>query len=300
MGCHKPIYGYKTKSGQVGFSEAGFAQAASPKFPLPCGRCTGCRLARSLEHSIRCMHEAQTHTENTAVTLTYDNHHLPPNGELNHKDFQIFIRALRDRTHLRLRYFMCGEYGEKNNRPHFHAILFGYEFPDKYKWRFRRGKTDYRSNILDKVWARGHAEIMPVTRQTTQYIARYIMKKQSADLNFENQPHHVDPETGEIKAKQQEYVKMSLKPGLGAAWLEKYEKDIFPADTCIIEDGKKVPVPKYYRTLMQRKYPVHADILARKRTENAINHVDPDGTSERLATRDKIAQIRAKKLKREL
>lgn len=246
------------------------------------------------------MHEAQMHEENTFITLTYNDDHLPKNGALQHVHFQKFIRALRQKTRKNIRYFMCGEYGELNGRPHYHAILFGYEFPDAYLWRNRKGRKDYRSDLLDSLWNKGHAEIGPVTQQTTQYVARYIIKKQSRDRNQADYPI-TDTETGEIKGRQQEYTKMSLKPGLGATWLEANLTDVFPKDICITNDKKQIPVPKYYRRLLKQSRPVQSDILARARTKKAIESEErEDQSPERIATREKIQAIKLEKLKREL
>ena len=72
---------------------------------------------------MRCNHEASLYSVNSFVTLTYDDEHLPGDQCLDHRDFQLFMKRLRKR--FPSRFFMCGEYGGLNGRPHYHSILFG-------------------------------------------------------------------------------------------------------------------------------------------------------------------------------
>lgn len=64
---------------------------------VPCGQCSGCRRRRSLEWAMRCMHEAQTHRYNTYLTLTYDEKNVPQDYSLRHRDYVLFMKALRNR-----------------------------------------------------------------------------------------------------------------------------------------------------------------------------------------------------------
>jgi hypothetical protein len=98
---------------------------------LPCGQCIGCRLERSRQWAMRCLHESSLYDRNAFVTLTYDDEHLPPGGSLNYPDFQRFMKRLRKNSKSPIRFYMGGEYGESTLRPHFHVCLFGYDFPDK-------------------------------------------------------------------------------------------------------------------------------------------------------------------------
>src|ERR1041384_105602 len=91
---------------------------------LPCGQCRGCRAAYHREWSARCVHEACMHEVNSFVTLTYDDEHLPVGGSLDLEAVPVLIRALRKRGK-KVRYFYCGEYGERSGRPHYHALLVG-------------------------------------------------------------------------------------------------------------------------------------------------------------------------------
>jgi hypothetical protein len=56
---------------------------------------------------------------------------LPADGSLDVSHFQKFMKRLRDRIKpLKIRFFHCGEYGDLTRRPHYHALIFGYDFPD--------------------------------------------------------------------------------------------------------------------------------------------------------------------------
>lgn len=77
-----------------------------------------------------------------------------------------------------IRYFACGEYGGKTDRPHYHAIIFGHVFPDWKPWRQSvSGHLLYRSADFERVWGKGHCEIGDVTSQSAGYVSRYILKK---------------------------------------------------------------------------------------------------------------------------
>lgn len=62
------------------------------------------------------------------LTLTYDDKHLPEDGELHYDHVQTFLKNLRRLCLSRLRFFVCGEYGDLFDRCHWHMILFGHDF----------------------------------------------------------------------------------------------------------------------------------------------------------------------------
>lgn len=66
------------------------------KLEVPCNQCSGCRRRQSLEWAVRCVHEAQTHEHNAYITLTYNDKHLPANLSLQHRDFVLFMKKLRN------------------------------------------------------------------------------------------------------------------------------------------------------------------------------------------------------------
>lgn len=303
MPCYKPLHAEMGPSGPTFDPSKSFGR----KFPieLPCGRCIGCLLERAKSWALRCMHESQMHQENCFITLTYHPDHLPQDNSLKKEDFQKFIRALRKGTKKKIRYFMCGEYGEptqKNNyiaRPHFHCILFGLDFADKYLWRIENGNKMFRSPTLEKYWAKGHSETTNVTYEGCGYVARYCLKKQHGETG-KREYAIIEPETGELldEQRQHPYVSMSLKPGIGESWFRKYKSDVFPHDYCITPDGRKQPVPAYYRKLLERENPKLSEKLRLARIEKSV--ANPDNTPERLATREFCKLKQAERLTRSL
>ncbi len=299
--CYHPIKAWKTPTGDVTFN---VHRSYGPSFQLPCCRCIGCKLAKSKEWAIRCTHEAQMHpvNGNSYATLTYNTDHLPKNNNLNHKDFQVFIRSLRKTTHKKIRYFMCGEYGkatEKNGfiaRPHFHVILFGIDFrEDKEKHYInKRGDVIYRSETLEAAWTNGFSEFGTVTFESAAYVARYSLKK----LN-EAEREIIDHETGEVTDRKKEYTKMSLKDpgGIGASWYLKYAKDVFPHDYVVNHKGQIMTTPKYYRELLRRENPELAEKLKKIRLEKAKRNTD--NSPKRLKVREFIQNEKLKKLPRD-
>ena len=104
-------------------------ESSGVEIELPCGQCVGCRLEYSRQWAMRCMHEASLWPENSYLTLTYGDGHLPVNGSLRKADFQKFMKRLRKKNPgKRIRYYQCGEYGEELKRPHYHALLFNHAF----------------------------------------------------------------------------------------------------------------------------------------------------------------------------
>ncbi len=195
---------------------------------LPCGQCSGCRLERSRSWAVRCVHEASLHDENCFITLTFNNHYLDPIGSLDKRTFQLFMKRLRKEIAPgKVRFFHCGEYGSKMKRPHHHACLFGFDFPDKWLFDTREGVDLYRSPMLERLWPFGFSTIGEVTFESAAYVARYISKK----INGELAPAHyarVDHKTGEMFSILPEYITMSLRPGIAGAWFDKFEGDVFP------------------------------------------------------------------------
>ncbi|WNK14483.1 MAG: replication initiator protein [Microvirus sp.] len=256
-------------------------------------------MRRASDWELRIMHERQTWEDNSFITLTYAPGHLPPNSSLEHRDFQLFLKRLRkDRTGKVIRYYMCGEYGPLNQRPHYHACIFNEGFRDDRKpaGKSASGELYYSSKRLDDLWTHGRTSVQDLTRETASYCARYIMKKQlgeSAKTAYET-----ITEDGEIIQRQPEYNAMSLKPGIGADWLKKYEKDVYNNDY-VIQNGQKRTPPRYYDKLLKRKEFDKHETLTETRVTRAKAHY-LDNTDDRLAVRETVEKARISKLNRTL
>ena len=88
---------------------------------LPCGQCIGCRLERSRQWAIRCVHEASLYENNCFITLTFSPDAISSRKNpmsLDVSEFQKFMKRLRKKFGSNIRFFHCGEYGELNGRPY--------------------------------------------------------------------------------------------------------------------------------------------------------------------------------------
>jgi len=241
--CTSPLKAWRDPRKGISFSKSSHS---GEELSLPCGQCIECRLKRSRDWAVRCMHEASLHDKNAFITLTYAPEHLPKDSSLDYKHFQKFMKRLRKQfTGTNIRFYMCGEYGENFGRPHFHACLFGIDFPDrKYLTTTKSGSKLYTSKILEKLWPFGLSSIGDVTFQSAGYVARYIMKKITGDNAF-NQYNFIDDDGVIVRSREPEFTRMSLKPGIGANWLAKFHSDVYPHDHVIV-NGRKNAVPRYY------------------------------------------------------
>ena len=301
MTCFSPTAGYRSRTpGKHGGFAITFNKQKSngQRALIPCGYCIGCRLEKTKEWAIRCVHEAQLHQANCFITLTYNDKNLPSDGSLVKKHFQDFMKRLRKKTTHKIRYYMCGEYGDKLQRPHYHACLFGHDFEDKkYYKTTERGDVLYISEILEKTWEKGFCTIGQMTFETAAYTARYIMKKvtgDAADAHYEN----INQQTGEITQLQPEYTTMSRRPGIANQWYKKYNTDLFPEDECVI-DGRVMKPPRYYAKMYQQQEPEKYEQIKKARKDFQAKHKE-DATWQRLATREKVKKAQINQLKRQL
>lgn len=271
----------------------------------PCGQCIGCRLERARQWAVRITHEASMYEENCFITLTYNNENLPIDKSVHKRDLQLFFKRLRKELNFKpLKYYACGEYGEKGGkqrlygpeglgRPHYHACLLGHQFSDKvllhsahvgyFKNHFKVGPDHnlYDSPKLAEIWGKGFVTIGELTFQSAGYVARYCMKKIGGDKKYEH-----------YGTKNPEFALISK--GIGKTWFEKYESDCYPKDFVTV-NGKKQKPPRYYEYLLEKKNPEKLKRIKREREEKTLL-MDCNIRDQQC----KIKEVKTKILKRSL
>lgn len=306
MGCYKPLQAYQsTKSNSVGKRVISFSPNYNNEpIQLPCGQCIGCRLERSRQWAMRCVHEASLYQHNCFITLTFNNESLSKRGtkSLIKRDFQLFIKKLRKQYGSGIRFYQCGEYGAKFKRPHYHACIFNFDFPDKRLWK-RGAHPLYRSPSLERLWPYGYSSIGEVNFETAAYVARYILKKINGPQKTEHYSE-INYETGEVTHEYlPEYTTMSRRPGIGRNWFLQWKDDVFPRDKVVLR-GQEMRPPRYYDTIFEHLYPQDFEEIKKKRLDNIQERLfkeEAQPISDRpptLESRERVATLNNLSLRR--
>lgn len=238
MGCFHPVRARQDGPGAAVRLSPPIGEA---NLSLPCGSCVGCRTVRAVEWSRRCMHEAAQFDRNAFLTLTYDDDHLPRDGELKPRHLQLFMKrlriaAVRSSEVLRdnrvgIRFFASGEYGDRTDRPHYHALLFNCAFKDAEQV----GKDLFASAWLRPLWPYGEHRIGEVTPAAANYVAQYSMKKLGGRL-------HCDAD-GVLRQKP--FLRMSRRPAIGFDWLDRFSSDL--EGGFLVSEGRRGRIPRAYK-----------------------------------------------------
>jgi len=148
------------------------------------------------------------------------------------------MKRLRRRLEpARIRFYAVSEYGEKNNRPHYHAIIFGHDFSrDEGARLVKRGL--YSSPLLEAAWGLGHVSTGEVTDASIRYVCNYVLDK-------EDVPLYVSQETGESRPCAPVFALMSRNPGIGAAWIDAHSQETYRDDNVVNAGFRRQP-PRYY------------------------------------------------------
>jgi hypothetical protein len=293
MTCYRPLMAWRnpnvinpeTGKAAILFSPPENWRDCEP-IKVPCGQCVGCRLERSRQWAMRCVHEASLYDKNCFITLTFDDEYIARDGSLHLEDFQKFMKRLRKKFGEGIRFFHCGEYGTLNQRPHHHAILFNFDFPDKELWSVRDNVKLYRSSSLERLWPYGFSTIGDVSFESAAYVARYCLKKVTGSVA---ESHY--------QGRKPEYTTMSRRPGIGREWFLKYKNDIFPNDKCVIRGNLVCRPPRYYDKIYDSIDPVSFEKIRSKRKIEALKQSQIlDYT--RLNVKEKVKKLKLKQLPR--
>lgn len=205
-----------------------------------CGKCLPCLRNRRAVWAHRIMLEAQLHSVNSFITLTYADENLPVVGNttlatLMPRDLQLWLKRFRKRIGLEVRYFAVGEYGDENWRPHYHAAVFGY--PACLGLRGLRslqiGCECLVCSVVRETWGLGHISVGTLTERSAAYVAGYVtgkvlMKKEDV-----------------LCGRVPQFARMSLRPGIGFGYVSRVSKTL---PSTLID----VPGALRYGGMMQR------------------------------------------------
>lgn len=299
MTCFKPLKCFKSAevnpSGKrsLVFNPLKALNSALP-LHISCGLCVGCRLARTNAWSVRLQHETLFHDSSCAVTLTFRDDNYPLDGSFTKAMAQKFMERLRNSQKAeglgKVRFYLSTEYAPITGRAHAHAIVYGEDFSqDRMFYKMAKNKTPlWKSERLHEIWPHGDCVIGTVTMGTCKYVAGYIIGKKigpPADEHY-TRPH---PLTGELVKVEPEFSLMSRRPGIGAAYVEKYGDQLVGGDDFVVIDDQKLPVPSYYSRRIERKAASVAERIRRKRKLAAAQpKAKAERTPERLAVREEV------------
>ena len=202
---------------------------------------------------------------------------------------------------------MCGEYGEEFKRPHYHAVIFGFDLPDRELWQVSNDIPVFTSALLDDIWGMGFTTVGDVTWQSAAYVARYALKKINGDKRDEiDEKTGLKPyerchlHTGEILEVEPEYATMSrggrTGRGLGYDFMQKFTSDIYPEDQCIV-NGHPTRPPRYYDGIWEAMNPDSMAEIRERRTE-VMKSFEHDNTWARLRQRKQVKEAQIKQLVR--
>lgn len=219
------------------------------------------------------------YADNVFLTLTYDDANVPLT--LCPADLSGFIKRLRGRIG-RFRFFGCGEYGDRFGRPHYHCLLFGASL-DRAE---RLSRETYRSDVVADCWKMGAHYAGSVTPASAAYCAGYVGKKFGARGN---EPTLADPETGEYIPWVRPFARMSNRPGLGVPYLTEYGGELLRGFA--VRDGRKVPLPRYYREWLASRYPERMAKLKRDSARFADEADFDESHPRRMVDRERYANL---------
>lgn len=278
MPCYGPLTAYYPAEGSNDRRLVFDKRKSGTGIPIkvPCGRCAGCRLEHSRQWALRCMHEKRMHTQSAFLTLTYDNKHLPEGDTLVKAHLQNFMKRLRNDFGPGVRFFACGEYGEKTNRPHYHVLLLSHTFSDLRVQTTGPSYNLYTSNTLQRLWTAGNSVIGDVTFESAAYVARYCMKKITGPKAAEH-----------YGSRQPEFLVMSRRPGIGSTYLDRYQTEMFTHDNVIV-NGVPCGLPRYYDNKYADLNPACEARLELLKIARRRKIDRKDQTSRRLRTKELV------------
>jgi len=230
------------------------------------------------------VHEASLHEDNCAALLTYRD--LPEGGSLRYVDVQLFLKRLRRAlAPKRIKFFCAGEYGSLG-RPHYHLCLFGYRPVDGVLTRCSDAGSDiFTSAALQQHWPLGEVSFGELNFESAAYAARYCLSKVTGD---DAERHY--------GGREPEFARMSLRPGIGKEWFERFAGDVFPQDA-VLSRGRLSKPPRAYDKWLKKLDRAEFEELKIRREFDAYPRRS-ESSPDRLAVRAEVEKARLQFFKR--
>lgn len=244
---------------------------------VPCGQCFTCRLNLRRKWTFRLLLEHLMHKDNRWITLTYAQEFLPleytdlktgqifyghisdrpySSATLNPRHIELFLMRLRKALFPRkFRYFLCGEYGDQNDRPHYHVCFFGLGSAD-----VPLIKSCWTDPITGLPYGRAKDEGV-LGPDSMQYTAGYTMKKMTSNKS--------DYQSEYLQNRYPEFMRGSK--GLGRDAVPKLAKAL-ASESGLDYISKVEDIPRSF-SYNGKKWPI--DRYIREKILDALHLTDP-------------------------
>ncbi|UIB81472.1 replication initiator protein [Flyfo microvirus Tbat2_158] len=224
---------------------------------LRCRKCVNCLQQRAREWATRAQIELKYHSSSCVLTLTY----ATSPRSVSKQHVQKFLKRLRKRLGINIRYIISAEYGTLHRRPHYHAIIFGWCPDDCIKFTSVKNKVYYTSQLLTDVWGHGLATVdRGVSKKAITYCVGYVLGK--LDNSF---PQGLEPP----------FQLMSSRPAIGRLYFDEHFNELCENQTIYV-DGSPSFVIEYYDRLLREKMDKSErdDLILKRSTERnqSITH----------------------------
>lgn len=196
-----------------------------------CGKCIWCRRKRINSWFIRSLCEIEMFNSKQFlyfITLTFSDKYLDVDGynQLQLSHVQKYIKRVRTNFGWKFKYIAVGEYGSKSGRRHYHLLLYGIPFIDKYT-RIK----------LAKCWKYGFSYIKLSDPNSIYYVLKYSFKNVlGLDNSYYSQLGFNVPF-------------FTCSKGFGLDYYNKNKLDIL-RNGYIKYRNRKYCIPRYFRKLM--------------------------------------------------
>lgn len=203
-------------------------------FLVPCNHCMNCRITKQSQYEFlatkELLYQYSLGRGASFVTLTYSDDNVPLNSKgfltLDKTHLTLFNKRCRrdlEYYHIPLNYkfFACGEYGDKFQRPHMHIVFLGLDDVICKKIVFRN-------------WKYGLSDVGPLSNGGLRYVLKYCSK---SDVNASSSILY--------KSNDVELPFIRKSVAMGRYWLDCHLNDIVHDKFLFLNNGFLSPYPKY-------------------------------------------------------